>query len=167
MKGRKPKPTALKLLQGNPGHRAKADLGRGEPNPEVMLDAPPPRLNATGQKYWFAEGTKLLKQRIVTTLDQDALGDLCYLMQRRESVCQAIARIEKKAKRSIKEELMLSTLTNSILKLNDRIQRARSEFGMTPASRTRVKVDDGQAELPLGGTENQSQLAHSIGLSRG
>ena len=42
MKGRKPLPTNLKLLMGNPG---KQKLPKGEPEPDSRIPAPPDVLN--------------------------------------------------------------------------------------------------------------------------
>jgi hypothetical protein len=41
--GRKPKPTHLKLVTGNPG---KTALNENEPKPEAALPSPPPRRQA-------------------------------------------------------------------------------------------------------------------------
>lgn len=166
MKGRKSLPTALKVLRGNPGHRPKADLGHGEPDPEVMLGQPPPRLNADGCAYWFAEGAQLLKTRVITAADQDAFADLCYLHQRKLALVALLARLEKKKLPTAADILSIGTLGNQLLKLTDRMAKARIEFGMTPASRTRVKINTGQGELNFGADSPPSALTTILSRDR-
>lgn len=165
-KGRKPLPTALKLLTGNAGHRAKADLGRGEPNPEVSLGEAPAHLNEIGQAYWFAEGGQLLKTRVITVADHDAFGELCFFHQQKMRLVEQIARLEKKKTPTKKEIWQLQVATGQLLKLTDRMQKIRIQFGMTPASRTSIKIDTGQADLPGFGTPTDP-LAEAARLSAG
>ena len=49
MRGRKPKPTAVKVAQGNPGRR---QLPKNEPKPSGKLGDPPCHLSAVEQKIW-------------------------------------------------------------------------------------------------------------------
>ena len=57
--GRKPKPTRLKVLEGNPG---KQKLPKGEPQPEHELPLPPSHLDAYGIEEWnrISEGLFVL-----------------------------------------------------------------------------------------------------------
>lgn len=48
-RGRKPKPTALKIFEGNPGKRP---LPKNEPKPSKGVVKPPFVLDATGKKVW-------------------------------------------------------------------------------------------------------------------
>lgn len=49
MRGRRPKPTALKELEGNPGKRR---LNRAEPKPDGDLYAAPEWMSATQRDSW-------------------------------------------------------------------------------------------------------------------
>lgn len=49
MRGRKPKPTAVKQLNGNPGKRA---LNKKEPDYPCLGSTPPDFLDEHGQKEW-------------------------------------------------------------------------------------------------------------------
>lgn len=168
MKGRKPLPTALKLLRGNAGHRPKDDLGRGEPDPEVMLGEPPAAIagDPVAVAYWYAEGGQLLKTRVITVADHDAFGRLCEYHARRTRQSATIARLEKKKKPTLAELTTLQMASNQLLKLDDRMQKLRLEFGMTPASRTRVKIDTGQLDLPLAGAP-ESPFTRAQSLAHG
>jgi P27 family predicted phage terminase small subunit len=166
MKGRKPKPTALKILEGNPGHRAKENLGRGEPDPEVMLGEPPVTIanDPVAVAYWYSEGGKLLKTRVITEMDLDAFARLCEYHARRTRQNQIVQKLEAKKRLSQAEATRLQMASNLLLKLDDRMHKIRVEFGMTPASRSRVKVDDGQGELDF--NAGGSPLERAMAMSR-
>lgn len=170
MKGRKPKPTALKLLTGNPGHRARADLGRGEPDPEVMLGEPPATIAADpiASAYWYQQGGHLLKTRVITIADHSALALLCEYESRRLRQKELLVRLEKKRRPTVADVARLQHAANLILKYEDRQCRIGLEFGMTPASRTRVKIDTGQLDLalPPGSTEPKSPLEKALAAAR-
>ena len=51
--GRKPQPTALKVLKGNPGRRP---LNEDEPKPEVLLPRPPAHLSPVARREWRRAG---------------------------------------------------------------------------------------------------------------
>ncbi len=73
MRGRKPKPTKLKLLTGNPGGRR---LNKREPQPPLSpsLPRPPKHLNRDGREEWLRVGTVLLNTRVLTEADLTALS---------------------------------------------------------------------------------------------
>ncbi len=51
MQGRKPKPTAIKMLEGNPGKRA---LNHAEPRPKVVMPRAPEHLSDEEKAKWKA-----------------------------------------------------------------------------------------------------------------
>src|SRR5512143_2820554 len=73
-RGRRPKPTVLKRLAGNPGKRA---MNEGEPTPEAVLPDPPSSLGELGQAKWREVALKLYNQGILTELDIDLLWLYC------------------------------------------------------------------------------------------
>src|SRR4051812_21402132 len=64
MRGRKPKPTHLKLLDGNPGKRP---LNAGEPKPERRIPTCPAHLNPTAKAEWKRLARQMHVLGIVTT----------------------------------------------------------------------------------------------------
>jgi len=48
MRGRRPKPAALRELEGNPGHREIID----SPQPPAVLPKPPAHLSKAAKKLW-------------------------------------------------------------------------------------------------------------------
>lgn len=140
MRGRKPKPTALKLLQGNPGKRP---IDANEPQPAVPAgDRAPyaPRfLCDEGKAEWRRIIGYLLEAGLYTEVDRTALA----------MYCQAFGRwIE--AEKQVDERGPICTSDNGNLYQNpwvaiankrwDQVRKVMAEFGMTPSSRTRVTV---------------------------
>src|SRR6266545_2987232 len=74
MSGRRPIPTALKVLAGNPGKRR---LNRREPKPIVRLPPCPPHLKDVAREAWRRIGHRLTTLRVVTEADGAALELLC------------------------------------------------------------------------------------------
>ena len=66
MRGRKPAPTYLKILKGNPGHRP---LPRGEPMPASAPTCPPDFLNAYAREEWARIGSELFRLGLLTKID--------------------------------------------------------------------------------------------------
>ena len=64
--GRKPQPTALKELKGNPGRRP---LNEDEPKPEVHLPGPPSHLSPAARREWRRAGAFLVEMGLMTDLD--------------------------------------------------------------------------------------------------
>lgn len=147
MVGRKPKPTALKRLQGNPGKRPLNDR---EPKPPRArsVRVPKGRLPADGQRLWRALAPVLQEMGVLSEGDLPALEMLClhYSVAR-----DAVTMLEE-------DGLTVDTVQGGVKKHpaaavlveNSRLLRAYlSDFGLTPASRVRLKVDPDEKEQSL------------------
>lgn len=131
--GRKAKPTALKLIQGNPGNRP---INKHEPQPaKVYSPDAPSGFDDLETAKWFEVTAKLAKIRLLTELDLDAIEVYC-----REWVNyhHAIADIADRGK-------LMQTPQGGVmwnpswtqLKHSQKICRSiMAEFGMTPSTRT-------------------------------
>lgn len=72
---RPPKPTELKLLEGNRGKRA---LSKGEPQPDFLNElAPPAWLPADAAAVWSELAFRLRASKVLTVLDVTALEKMC------------------------------------------------------------------------------------------
>ena len=60
MRGRKPKPTIVKMQDGNPGRRPPPEAA---PKPEAGLPSPPDFLDAEAKREWRRTGAQLVKER--------------------------------------------------------------------------------------------------------
>jgi phage terminase small subunit len=72
--GRKPKPTALKLLKGNPGRR---NLSKPAPAFDPAKPSPPPFLNDDALQEWHRLIDILFKTGVMTETDRAAFAAYC------------------------------------------------------------------------------------------
>ena len=126
MAGRKPKPTAVKKLEGNPGKRK---LNTKEPVPAKGMPACPDWLMPEAKKEW-ERLAKLMNQRgVLTEVDMAAFA----------AYCQSYARW-----REAQEHI---TSGGSTFETDKGYQlQAASEFGLTPSSRSRIVAGNGKAK---------------------
>jgi P27 family predicted phage terminase small subunit len=78
-RGRKPKPTALKILEGNPG---KKPLNNQEPNPEKRAPKCPSWLEPEAKKEWKRMAKTLETMGILTQVDITAFAGYCQAYAR-------------------------------------------------------------------------------------
>ncbi len=135
-RGPPPKPTRLKILQGNPGKRR---LNQREPNPEMLseLPEPPAHLSLDAQKEWQRAGAVLLHGGILSKADLPAFEVYCALYGRWIGV-------ERQLRGT---GLLIRTpngfpVPNPLLGIASKLIREMrifmGELGVTPASRSRV-----------------------------
>ena len=79
VRGRKPKPTALKVLEGNPGHRP---LNKKEPMPKGKLPRCPEWLEDDAKKEWKRLGKVLAEMGMLTEIDRAAFAGYCQAYAR-------------------------------------------------------------------------------------
>lgn len=141
MPGPPKKPTALKLVAGNPGKRA---LNKKEPKPRGNLYDPP---------AWLTEAQRTGWQYAIET----APYGLLKRVDRSTLVAWVVAEdLHRQATEKLNGGAMLIKTPNgmpvqspylSILNKQAMIMlKAASEMGFTPASRSRVEVTDGEQE---------------------
>ncbi|MBI9042904.1 MAG: phage terminase small subunit P27 family [Anaerolineaceae bacterium] len=145
MAGRKPKPTALKKLAGNPGKRP---LNESEPEFEARMMSVPRHLDDEARREWRRVVRELFEVGLITKVDRAALA----------AYCQAWSRWVE-AENDLQDQKLVLTSANGYRYPNPLIGIANTamkdmksfmaEFGMTPSSRSRVKVEkpEGPDEL--------------------
>jgi phage terminase small subunit len=74
MRGRRPKPTRLKVLTGNPGKRP---LNDSEPGPEVAIPDCPGELGENARREWSRLVGELAALKLLTNFDRAALAAYC------------------------------------------------------------------------------------------
>jgi phage terminase small subunit len=150
MRGRKPKPTALKLLEGNPGHRPIDSLH--EPAAEPGLGEPPPELEHDPEaiRVWLAEGPRLVKMGTLSLCDAHLFATYCQSVSENKLLSDQMQRLGRKKRPTTEEINALATITNSRRKAQAMALKLGAEFGIGAASRTRIKLsfNDGQLALP-------------------
>ena len=101
-KGRKPKPTKLKLIQGT-FRKDRANLN--EPEPEVKIPSPPDFLNADALQEWGRMSEKLYQLGMLAEIDRGLFA----------AYCQAFGRWAE-AERLIKEKgIIIKTTAGNII----------------------------------------------------
>lgn len=143
--GRRPVPTKLKLLRGNPGHRALNDQ---EPEPGSRLPEPPDHLAEEAKREWQRIGVILEEIGLVSELDRAALAAYCQAWSRWVDAEQAL----KTYGVVIKSPSGFPMQSPFLAVANKALEQMRGfliEFGMTPASRTRVHAAPPRRDNPL------------------
>lgn len=138
--GRKPKPTRLKLLAGNPGKRP---LNNREPQPpkRKRLPSPPGHLGEIAAHEWRRTGKILQRIGLLTQIDLAALEAYCVTYERwveAEKQVQKLGPIVKTKNGNLIQNPYLAVANRAMKELRAWL----SEFGMTPSSRSRVKVNE-------------------------
>jgi P27 family predicted phage terminase small subunit len=160
MRGRRPKRTRIKALTGNPGKRP---LNAHEPRPEPAAPECPVELSPVARQEWTRLTTELVKLNLITHLDRGALATYCgaYALW-----AESMVQIQKygtmvKSPTGYPMQSPYLAIANRQAEL---MMRIASEFGFTPASRSRISApppdqlplldltaDDYEEEEPEGG----------------
>lgn len=148
--GRKPKPTALRLVTGNPGKRA---LNKREPKIDLARPLPPPFLNDDAKVEWGRVIEVLYTAGLMTRLDAAALAAYCQAYGRWAQAERAILRAQEKGElngllmKTMNGNVIQHTLVGTANKAMQDMVRYAVEFGMTPSARSRVNASpDGKEE---------------------
>jgi len=152
MRGRKPKPTHLKAITGNPG---KHPLNHDEPRPEIAVPDCPPELSDAAKREWNRLVGELSKLHLVTNLDRAALAAYCAAYALWAEATEAIQKFGAMVK-SPSGYPIQSPYVAIANRQTELMLRISSEFGFTPASRGRIAVPK-----PEGATLFDGPAAHS------
>ena len=134
MRGRRPQPTAIRRLNGNPGKRG---YNGAEPRPSPDLPDCPPHLSEAARDEWDRIAGTLHEVGVLTKVDRAALA----------AYCQAYGRWVEAEEKMKETPLMLRTPSGYVQQspwlsvANKQLElmgRYMVELGLTPASRSRV-----------------------------
>ncbi|HBP27933.1 MAG TPA: phage terminase small subunit P27 family [Advenella kashmirensis] len=151
MAGRRPTPTQIKLVKGNPGKRA---INKKEPKPAKEIPSCPAHLSDVAKVAWGRLTVLLDQMGVLTIADSLALERLCD--------CYAdILECQEKIKEHGRIYTTVDAQENTLIKGNPAVGQLRAadsqfksylvEFGLTPAARTKITVnpDDNEKDDPL------------------
>lgn len=142
MRGRKPKPTHLKIIEGNKGRRP---LNVKEPRVVRRLSEPRPWFNESQRESWeYAIANA--PYGMLTTLDRSALTAWVVAEDLHRQATIAVAESGMVVLSPDKGVPMQSPHLAIINKQAMIMLKAASELGFTPSSRSRVKVEDSGEE---------------------
>ena len=154
MAGRKPKPTAVKKLEGNPGKRK---LNTKELVPAKGMPACPDWLMPEAKKEWERLAEPMNQMGVLTEVDMAAFAAYCQSYARwketQEHINSEGSSFETDKGYQQQTPWVGTANTNQKLML-----QAASEFGLTPSSRSRIvagnargKESEDEMEALLGG----------------
>lgn len=134
--GRKPKPTGMKVLAGNPGKRK---LPKSEPKPKPVAPGPPAWLDKEAKELWKEFAPELERLGLLTLVDAPSFAMMLthYIMA-------------VKASRLIKRDGIMTKDENGLARKHPAHQIMRdhatafrgfaAEFGLTPSARARLSI---------------------------
>jgi P27 family predicted phage terminase small subunit len=124
----------VKVLTGNPGKRP---LNQFEPRPEPAIPDCPPQLGEVAQREWNRLVQELAPLRLMTNLDRAALAAYCGAYALWADAMEAI----QKYGAMVKSPTGYPVQSPYVAIANRQAEimiRIASEFGFTPASRSRI-----------------------------
>lgn len=155
MRGRKPKPTHLKLITGNPGHRR---LEPDEIQPTRAFPMPPEFLSDDAKVEWGRIGSELYALELLTKVDTSALAAYCQAYSQWKTGIEALNQMAGADK--LTKGLMIKTsngnaiqnpIVGTINKAAADMVRYAAEFGMTPSARSRLTAGIAPARSKFSG----------------
>lgn len=136
-RGRKPKPTALKVLEGNPGKR---QLNLNEPEPIAKAPSCPKWLEPEAKKEWRRLSKKMERLGILTEVDMAAFAGYCQAYARWKAAEEFISKHGAIVKTPSGYWQQIPQVSIAQQYLKD-MQKLAEQFGLTPASRSRIISD--------------------------
>lgn len=141
-RGPAPEPTSIKLLKGNPGRRPLNDR---EPEPKRARPRCPNWLSKDARAIWKTLVPQLRDMGVLTRIDGQALTRYCTLWARWKRAEQFIEKhgdvYPFKDDRGNLKYLQQFPQVAIAHKLATHLTRLEQEFGMTPSSRSRIRIE--------------------------
>jgi P27 family predicted phage terminase small subunit len=142
--GRRPKPTHLKLIQGNAGKRR---LNSAEPQPEPCEAPAPEHLTRYAREAWDRLAPMLRRMGLLTVADTIALERLCacYAEAREMSAILEMEGGGTYETKNVSGETMFRPRPEAarLADADRRLKGYLGEFGLTPAARSKVRTAAG------------------------
>jgi len=143
MSGPAPKPTALRLIEGNKGKRG---INKQEPDPEYLSDLTAPAwLPASAAAVWGEIVPHLQRAKMLTTIDVEALSQGCVAMANyREATRLTGGQLLARQKNDKGEPVGIPFMHPALIVQSMSFKQAMgvfAQFGMTPAARSRVAIN--------------------------
>src|SRR3569623_481106 len=138
MAGRRPKPTNLRIIEGNPGKRA---LNKTEPKLPVAVPECPAILSERARGAWDSISPELIKMGVLTTADGMALTGLCEAYADWLDAIDAIKRDGLTYETTNQQGETLIKANPAVAMKSNAVRRIRAwliEFGLTPAARSKL-----------------------------
>jgi P27 family predicted phage terminase small subunit len=136
----RPVPTALKKLRGNPGKRP---MNPAEPTPSGIAKCPA-SLGKAARKIWVRESKHLVACGLLTSVDASAFAVYCTVKGRLEYAETQVEKYGMVVKDPSSSPDNPRSMPNPYLSIADKaidqLRKFAIEFGLTPASRSRLQI---------------------------
>lgn len=138
------KPTALKLIQGT---YRKDRVAGNEPKPEIAIPAVPTELSGEAKEEWTRVSEELRQLGLLSRIDRAALA----------AYCECWADFIEATKKTVELGKVIKTAAGNVIenpyytikkRSAELMHKFLTEFGMTPASRTRIDASPLPADKP-------------------
>lgn len=144
--GRKPKPTKLHIINGNP---SKKNLDTNEPKPKPIKPSCPRWLHPIAKKEWRRLAKDLERIGLLTVIDRIAFANLCQayarMIENEKIISEQMKYMKTNSYETEKGARCLIPQVSASLRYQQLIKAFCAEFGLTPSSRSRIQLP-GQEE---------------------
>ena len=142
MPGPPPKPKKLKELEGNP---SKRPLNETEPEPDIDIPDCPDFLQGPAREEWFRITPELKTCGLISRIDRAALTAYCQTWGMYVDACEKLEALRMEGSDVYTSEtangnIIQNPIIGVINKAALNCHKFLIEFGMTPASRSRIDV---------------------------
>ena len=145
IRGPVPKPTVVEIMEGKPGHRP---VNSREPKPRATVPRCPDHLDDRAKKEWKRLVPVLRRMRVLTEADGMALANLSQtwatLVKAQEKLTE-MGILYKSPSGYIMQSPLLPIVNQCV----DQITKLSREFGLTPASRSRIQAGTSDSSDPM------------------
>ena len=146
--GRKPKPSWLKVVTGNPGHRP---INEDEPLPEGDIVEPPTWFD-DAQKAEWSEAIRAAPPGLLKQLDKSMLIVWVCAKVMHAHAAQQVSKYGALIKTPVTGVPMQSPYVSVMNRQAALMMRAAAEMGFSPSSRSRVSIAQkrkGKSQTPF------------------
>lgn len=138
IRGRKPKPVELKVLEGNPGKRPLPEV----PEHSALTASPPEELPALGRNLWRRLVREFGETKLLQATDREALLVMCDLWA---VYCDAMAKtraigtlVKATHHNSDRAAVTINPAWRVARDAIRELEQLWARFGLTPADRARI-----------------------------
>lgn len=155
IRGRKPTPTAIKMLEGNPGKRP---MNGSEPKPLKKAPSCPKWLETEAKREWRRLAKQMESIGILTDVDMAAFAGYCQAYARWKEAEEFITQHGTivRTPSGYWQQVPQVSIAQTYLKV---MSKFAEQFGLTPAARSRIVANNSvtspsdEMEQLLGGDE--------------
>jgi len=153
IRGRKPKPKALKAAQGNPGKRALSEPEAGAPREPISTKTPaPPRyLSQNAKTVWKRMAPHLADMRFLRASDHEAFARYCEHLATFWSLTRELRRKKGMTYVSKSQHGELERVRPAFMireRIEKRLEALEDRFGLSPRARYELMRHLATAPLP-------------------